>query len=57
MDPDKVSAVADWPVPSSVWALRGFLGLTGHAKMPSSIVLTGLFKAILFTGALGQNHV
>lgn len=30
MDPEKVSVVADWPIPTSIRALRGFLGLTGY---------------------------
>ena len=27
VDPDKIQAIQDWPVPTSVSALRGFLGL------------------------------
>jgi hypothetical protein len=30
MDPSKVEAVAAWPPPRSLRALRGFLGLTGY---------------------------
>jgi len=30
MDPRKVEAIASWPRPRLVRALRGFLGLTGY---------------------------
>ena len=29
-DPAKVQAVLEWPVPSLVWELQGFLGLAGY---------------------------
>ena len=32
MDSDKVLAVVDWPVPRSVRAVRGFLGLVGYYR-------------------------
>jgi hypothetical protein len=32
MDPDKVTAVDSWPTLKTLWALRGFLGLTGYYR-------------------------
>jgi hypothetical protein len=32
MDPAKVQAIVDWPVPRSVRAVRGFLGLAGYYR-------------------------
>ena len=32
MDSDKVLAVVDWPVPRTVRAVRGFLGLAGYYR-------------------------
>ena len=32
MDPDKVSAIRDWPLPTNVSELRSFLGLCNHYK-------------------------
>ena len=32
MDPEKVSAVRDWPIPKDAAELRSFLGLTNHYK-------------------------
>lgn len=31
-DPAKVKAITDWPPPTNVWALRGFLGLAGYYR-------------------------
>ena len=30
MDETKVKVVLSWPVPKTVWAVRGFLGIAGH---------------------------
>jgi hypothetical protein len=32
MDPAKVQAISDWPVPRSARAVRGFLGLAGYYR-------------------------
>jgi hypothetical protein len=32
MDPEKIAVVDAWPRPKSLWALRGFLGLTGYYR-------------------------
>lgn len=31
-DPEKLRAIQDWPIPVSITALRGFLGLTGYYR-------------------------
>ena len=31
-DPDKISALASWPEPDNVKALRSFLGFTGYYR-------------------------
>lgn len=32
-DPNKIKAVAEWPAPSSLKKLRGFLGLAGYYRL------------------------
>ncbi|KAA0036455.1 Ty3/gypsy retrotransposon protein [Cucumis melo var. makuwa] len=32
VDPDKIKAIADWPCPTNIREIRGFLGLTGYYR-------------------------
>jgi len=32
VDPQKITAIVQWPVPTSITAVRGFLGLTGYYR-------------------------
>lgn len=32
MDPSKIESILNWPIPSSITAIRGFLGLTGYYR-------------------------
>ncbi|MEI4913943.1 hypothetical protein Q8G39_28235, partial [Klebsiella pneumoniae] len=31
-DPEKIQAITDWPIPTTVTQLRGFLGLCGYYR-------------------------
>ena len=43
-DPDKTSAISDWPVPCNVSVLRSFLGTSGFYRRFVSQVCGGLFQ-------------
>jgi len=47
-DPEKISAVQDWPVPTDVKEVRSFLGLASYYKkfVPSFAVLAGPLHAL-----------
>jgi hypothetical protein len=54
-DPEKIQAILDWPVPRSLTAVRGFLGLTGfyrrfvHHYATLAAPLTDLLGSTKFT--------
>jgi hypothetical protein len=54
-DPGKIQAMVDWPFPTNIKALRGYLGLTGYyrrfIKEYGSIAapLTAMLKKNTFT--------
>lgn len=53
-DPQKIRAIVEWPIPSSLKALRGFLGLAGYYRRfvwrfgPIAFPLTALTKKNCF---------
>ena len=53
MDPEKVKAIKDWPIPKNVHEVRSFMGLAGYYR----IFVEGFSKIAKFITTLQLNGI